>query len=369
MKTITHLTSVHARYDTRIFLKECTSIAKISNFQVNLIVADNNGDEFKNDINIYDVGKSNNRISRIFKTTSKVYEKAVSLDSDIYHFHDPELIPIGLRLKNLGKKVIYDIHENTDLQILEKEWILYAFRKSLSILYKKYENYACTKFDYLFVPQLAMYDKYSIFTKTEVIANFPTNVTIDSSKKELSKYKLLYAGSVGESRGLFNMLNLLAELIKLNPSYSLTIAGNINATLLTKAKQHISWENVNYLGFISQDELKIVYKEHTIGLIMFNNVGQYYMAYALKLFEYMLNGLTVVMPDFGDWITFNNVNNVGYNIDVKNSVLSAKDIDKTSLEILEENAIHNQKLVIEKFTWKNEEEKLVKIYKELLNVK
>ena len=97
---ITHLTSVHARYDTRIFIKMCSSLAKKENYEVFLVVADGKGNESKNGVAIVDVGaKTGGRISRMTQTAEKVYQKAKELDSDIYHLHDPELIPIGLKLK------------------------------------------------------------------------------------------------------------------------------------------------------------------------------------------------------------------------------------------------------------------------------
>ena len=44
---ITHLTSAHPRYDTRIFIKMCSSLAKKQNCKVSLIVVDDKGDEVK----------------------------------------------------------------------------------------------------------------------------------------------------------------------------------------------------------------------------------------------------------------------------------------------------------------------------------
>ena len=49
---ITHLTSAHPRYDTRIFIKMCSSLAKIKNYKVSLVVADGKGDEIKNGVEI-----------------------------------------------------------------------------------------------------------------------------------------------------------------------------------------------------------------------------------------------------------------------------------------------------------------------------
>jgi len=110
---ITHLTSAHSRYDTRIFLKECSSLSKVKEYEVSLVVADGLGCESKNGINIVDVGeRSGGRISRMTKTVQKVYQKAKKINSDVYNLNEPELIPIGLKLKSIGKKVIFDAHED-----------------------------------------------------------------------------------------------------------------------------------------------------------------------------------------------------------------------------------------------------------------
>ena len=42
---------------------------------------------------------------------------------DIYHFHDPGLLPASLLLRLFGKKVIYDVHEDVPRDILLKTWI------------------------------------------------------------------------------------------------------------------------------------------------------------------------------------------------------------------------------------------------------
>ena len=70
-KKVIHLTSVHSRYDTRIFLKECRSLSE-EGYEVTLIVADGKGNEIRNNVNIVDVGSAKNRIERIFKTTKRL---------------------------------------------------------------------------------------------------------------------------------------------------------------------------------------------------------------------------------------------------------------------------------------------------------
>lgn len=368
--TITHLTSAHQRYDTRIFIKMCRSLS-LNGYNVSLVVADGKGDEVKNGLSIIDVGvKRSGRFFRMTTSVKKVFEKAKELDSDIYHFHDPELMPAGLKLKNLGKKVIFDIHENTDLQILEKDWIPLIFRKLTAYIYRKYEDYACKKYDLLIVPQEAMYEKYDKLSKTVVISNFPNkNHKLNLKSKKLNKYNLLYTGAITEPRGLFNMLNLIEELNLLDNKYKLTLAGVISPDLLKKSKPHIGWRFTEYLGQLSQEDIQEIYEKNSIGLILFNNIGQYFMAYALKLFEYMQNGMFVVMPNFGDWINFNNSFNVGINVNTTDSKMIAKQIQTLNKEQMTQIGEDNIQKVDKYFSWDSQEIKLFKTYKEVINVK
>jgi hypothetical protein len=128
---VCHLTSVHPRFDARIFLKECRSLSH--KYRVSLVVADGKGDETKEGVDIYDVGVSAyGRLGRMTLTTRRILKKAKELNAELYHFHDPELIPIGLKLKKWGKKVIFDSHEPYSLAIRETPHYYRGFRRCLS---------------------------------------------------------------------------------------------------------------------------------------------------------------------------------------------------------------------------------------------
>ena len=115
MTKVCHMTSVHPPEDVRIFHKECVSLAE-AGYEVYLVERGESCE--KNGVHIIGLGDlPKNRLKRMTEGAKKVYEKALELDCDIYHFHDPELLPYGLKLKKKGKKVIFDSHENTLEQI------------------------------------------------------------------------------------------------------------------------------------------------------------------------------------------------------------------------------------------------------------
>ena len=139
---ICHLTSVHAWNDVRIFLKECRSLAD-AGYDVTLL-APNCSSRVKDRVTIKCTSAlyRGGRLSRFILTTWRTYKEAKSIDADVYHFHDPELIPYGLLLRGQGKRVIYDVHEDVPEDILIKDWIPASIRKPLALIIKLFEDWA-----------------------------------------------------------------------------------------------------------------------------------------------------------------------------------------------------------------------------------
>ena len=363
---ITHLTSVHARYDTRIFIKECSSLTKVENYDVSLIVADNKGDEFKNGVSIYDVGKLQGRINRIRKTTKNVLQKAIELDSDIYHLHDPELIPIGLKLKKLGKKVIFDAHEDVPKQLLSKPYLNNFLLSILSKFFAKYEEVTCSKFDYIISATPNIRDKFLRFNPNGLdIKNFPILDELNNEVKwEERKNEACYIGGITESRGIKEIIKSIQYLdgVKLN------LAGNfIEKDVEEEVKRYDEWKDVNELGFLNRDEIAEVLSSSKVGLVTLHPLISYQEALPIKMFEYMVAGIPVVSSNFLLWKEIVEGNNCGICIDPLNS----KEIENAIKYIVnnpkeaEQMGKNGKKAVLEKYNWGIEEQKLYTLYKEL----
>ena len=102
---VCHITSAHPDGDVRIFHKECVSLAE-EGYDVSLVIP-NTESRIDKGVNIVSfIYEPSSRISRFTKSVNLAYKKAIEVNADIYHLHDPELLRIAVKLKKKGKKVI-----------------------------------------------------------------------------------------------------------------------------------------------------------------------------------------------------------------------------------------------------------------------
>jgi glycosyltransferase involved in cell wall biosynthesis len=369
MKHIAHLTTAHTRIDTRIFLKECCSLVE-AGFKVTLVVADGKGNQIKEGVQIRDVGSfQDGRINRLRNGTRSVFDEASKIDADLYHLHDPELIPAGLKLKRLGKRVIFDAHEDLPKQMLGKPYLNKPLLWILSQCLTVYETWACAKFDAIIAATPFIREKFiKINPKTIDINNFPLlheleNISSWSEKSE----EVCYVGGITKIRGIHEVcasLSLMTTRVKLN------LVGSFSDSKTEKnVKSMPGWQKVNELGFIDRDGVRTVLSRSRAGLVTFHPLPNHIDAQPNKMFEYMSAGIPVIASDFPLWREIIERNNCGILVDPLDPARIAHAIDYliSNPNDAERMGKNGRSSVMERYNWEIEKKKLFNIYNQILS--
>ena len=360
---IAHLTSVHPRHDTRVFIKQCRSLAN-HGYAVTLIVADGKGDADEDGVSIVDVGKPAGRRQRIFGTTRRVFAQAIALDADLYHLHDPELLPAGLQLKKLGKKVIFDSHEDVPRQILGKPYIPSAARGLLSVAFDRYEHHACARLDGIIAATPFIRDKFlRMHPRVVDINNFPILGELETDQAWLNKpQEVCYIGGLGRIRGIMELVHACESL---HTPARVNLAGRFSEPEVEKAaKARTGWQRINELGFLDRAGIRKTLARSVAGLVTLHPVINYLDALPVKMFEYMAAGIAVIASDFPLWREIVDGSECGLCVDPLDPMAIAGAIDYlvTNPDVAYRMGQNGRYAVATRYNWSIEERKLFDFY-------
>ena len=363
---VCHLTSVHARNDIRIFAKQCRSLAG-HGYRTSLVVADGLPDETRDGVRILGCAKERDRLHRVLNTPRNVFLKAQQLDADIYQLHDPELMPVGLKLKRLGKTVIFDSHEDVCRQMLSKPYLNRNLLRLMSFSFSFYQSYACSRFDGLLAATPFIRDTLlATNPNTLDINNFPLPGELDAEVPWSDKRdEVCYIGGIAALRGI---REVIAACGMLESGTRLNLAGRFSeAAVEAEAREMKGWQRVNQLGFVDRKAVRETLGRSVAGLVTFHPVPNHVDAQPNKMFEYMSAGIPVIASHFPLWKEIVEGNGCGLCVDPLDPAAIAGAIDFLirNPEVARGLGENGRKAVTERYNWLSEEQKLFRFYERL----
>ncbi len=302
---------------------------------------------------------------------SGLTEKLLDLDAEIYHFHDPELLPLAARLKRKsGKAVIYDKHES------------YLDRRGVQKIAMQLERRYLPAMDRVMIAE-ASYREDLVDVDTKLVdlfnyykpgINFPHPQNPNLAEGE--KLKLLYTGFVARQRGLDVMLRLAEDLREEGVDFELTIAGLCQIakdriwgdTEIEKKGLSTNVKRVGWTHFVDHQTMETLLSGHHIGLCLLDPLPNYQKSIPTKFYEYAHFGLPVICSDFPLWQNYLQENKCGQAVSGRKEPKKLLGIIRTMSEVQrfsELSLAANQS--VNKYSWETMERNLLETYTELLS--
>ena len=289
-------TSVHRWNDNRIFHKEAVSLAK--KFNVELHAPADFEKKYINGVKIIGLPTWEEEIDRKL-IRKQLWLRLKNNDSDIFIFHDPELIWTGIKASIVLKlKVVYDIHENTIQSIIRKKWLSPIAKLIAIIGYSFLQQISKLFFDHYLLAE----DSYRSFIKknSTVIYNYPLKVDYDYQR--IKEFDLVYLGDITEDRGALIMVKILSILKRKHSKINLALIGKVPQILKNDLANAIVEyrlkNNIKLFGYMNYYEAMQIVCKSKVGLCLLKPIKNYIDSYPTKLFDYMQVGVPFVCSNF-----------------------------------------------------------------------
>jgi len=372
---ISHFASVHTTNDTRVFYRECRSLAKL--YDVTLIGIGNFTGQ-KDGVNIIGIPKPKSRIHRLVFTTFIVFFKAFKINARVYHIHDAELLPFGIMLSLLGKKVIYDIHENTYQDIRHKPWIPGPIKWVISRSYKLLECISSYFMHFIIVAAKPELTAQFCKRKYTIIQNFADTDELKpfriASRSSISENTLIYMGTIQDMYYNFNVLaDAIAILLNQNISIKLHVVGYAKNYLEKEWQLHPQYSILkDYIHFTGHQSPVYAYEisqQCKMAICLKNQPENILVSHERKFFEYMALGLPFICCDSQIYKEALHTFNCGMAVNLKDANSIAQAIKQMLYEakLLDTMATEAINASEKMYNWHSQEKILLELYQRMIN--
>jgi glycosyltransferase involved in cell wall biosynthesis len=362
------ITTAHEARDDRIYHKQALSLAR-AGFDVSMI-ANWSADMESGPVRKLALPALRGKLSRWVQGSFGAFRLALKERAAVYHFHDPELLPLGVALKLCGKRVICDVHEDYSKKILSRGLPPMAGALASKCL-RAFEAVCARSFDHVVTADSHVASLFSS-ARTTVIANYPplqfVQITAgDRARDPRAEFRIAYVGGINRIRGIGKIIEAL-DLVG-DPPVVFHLAGNVaEKELLRTIERH---PRVVYHGVLPWEQVNRLLAQADVGMVLFQPVPafEYYPGEnIIKLWEYLGLGLPVIISNFPKLKRLIETLDAGIAVDPANPAAIAAAIRqlRDDPELRRRLSQNGRAAVRNERNWEQEAGKLIGIYRRML---
>ena len=293
-----------------------------------------------------------------YQYSKRVYNHLISNHFDIVYSQG---LSVWYNMDKINAKIIVNPHGLEPYQgITTKEkWMGLPFRMVFNRIFKRADKVVSLGGKLTNILSNIVTDSKIAILPNAV--NLPPGI---SDKNFKQKLKVLFVGRFAHNKGIDILMNAISILnSKSTVKYDYILAGK--GPLFTKYSQENKYENVRYLGFVSDADLVNLYADCHLFVL-----PTLYEGMPTVVLEAMSYGMTTIVSDVGATAELID-ENTGYLIEKKNSEALVFALEKYfhSDEILKKELGQNSiQKVRERFTWQQVAKAHVQLFNELKSI-
>ncbi|MCU0913173.1 MAG: glycosyltransferase family 4 protein [Planctomycetes bacterium] len=365
------MTSVHLPFDGRIFHRAAKSLAR-AGYEV-VLIARHNKAETVDGVRVVPLPEPRNRLHRMTKVLWRAYRLAVRENADVYHFHDPELMLVGLLLKRRGKRVIWDVHEHYPNSILDKFYLPKPLRRIVSLSFDRFERTVVRFFDYVIYTTPFVGQRYrSMKVRSGPVENYPI-FQLSRTFTRQPQDRIIYLGAMARIRGLVEVIEAFALVAQKHPSWELDLVGSsrpasFEQELRDLAKKLGVETKVKFIAWVPYQEKERFSAQASMGIITYLPYANNTSCLPNKLFDYMLGGLPVVASSFPLYQDVVESSHCGLLVDPARpeKIAGAMAYLIEHPQEARQMGENGRQAVLKTYNWEKESQRLLRIYEEVL---
>lgn len=369
---ILHISSAHRVDDQRIYEKQCKSLAD-AGYDVTLFGRKSRSTIESNDSVKVITFKPRGRLYRFTILQLVILAKIFTLRPHIIHFHDPDLLFIGVISRLIGRKVIYDVHENYSQLIQTKQYLKRPIRKPIALIFGGLERHLSKFCSGIVLADTQLSAPFDA-NKTAIVRNYQRREVFEEALplpaqnlKETRTLRLIYVGSITEERGALDMVevvNLLNDRFQINAG--LDLVGDVDPVLKKQMLENDRSGHITLHGYLNYKKSRNLIRHSDAGFCILHPTPAYKDAVPVKFLEYLGFGIPVIVSNFERLRTLGTLFRACIFVDPKDPQNIAKRVAAgLESQFLETSKGSVAQEISEKFCWQNEESRLIELYRKI----
>ena len=373
---VCHITSMHQWNDDRIYERACRMLVRLGH-RVTLIATEGTGCDELREMGFVAIKDRPHGLGRRVLSSRDALSLARNLKADIYHFHDPDLLPWMRRLAAEGRHVVYDVHENYQARF--DMWGLPGPLSRLSAtLFRAYERSCAARF----AGVVAVSDSVlGLFDGARqdgcVVQNVPDTERFGSIGGGDDRHgpPVIYtSGTHSDARNCLQTIDAMPYVLERHPEVSFSFVGRYDPPgydeALRERARHLGVESaLRVEGLLPWEEnFRRTAKAH-IGCVFYEDNPNNRVTIPNRLFEYMMCGVAVVAHDFPELANIIKGSKCGRLVDSKQAISIATGINSLldqpdNIQIFGNNG---RSAVLETYNFRQQCLVMIEFYSRILN--